>query len=77
MRMNNQLLKGAVGSPTRRLSEQMKTQRRFKEETDQILYSIYPYDPVSEALKRVETRIKREGKFRKEIEVLKKQFVIE
>lgn len=32
---------------------------------------------VSEALKRVETRIKREGKFRKEIEVLKKQFVIE
>ncbi|GIK11834.1 MAG: hypothetical protein HBSIN01_07690 [Candidatus Brocadia sinica] len=27
---------------------------------------------VSEALKRVETRIKREGKFRKEIEVLKK-----
>lgn len=32
---------------------------------------------VSEALKRVETRIKRESKFRKEIEVLKKQFVIE
>ncbi|MCK6469259.1 MAG: hypothetical protein L6Q53_13845 [Candidatus Brocadia sinica] len=32
---------------------------------------------VSEALKRVETRIKREGKFRKELEVLKKQFVIE
>lgn len=31
MRMNNQLLKGAVGSPMRRLSEQMKTQRRFKE----------------------------------------------
>ncbi|KXK30833.1 MAG: hypothetical protein UZ01_01192 [Candidatus Brocadia sinica] len=49
MRMNNQLLKGAVGSPMRRLSEQMKTQRRFKKETDQILYSIFkgdPYDPL-------------------------------
>lgn len=32
---------------------------------------------VSETLKRVETRIKRERKFKKEIEVLKKQVIVE
>lgn len=32
---------------------------------------------VSEALKRVETRIKRDRKFQKEIEMLKKQLIIE